>query len=276
MGSAVAELLAEERRTGLARLAGSRLRATVPVREPLVARLISQARLPSLVRGLNVRFLPGNHVIVEAEVQVLGFRKRLEMALKVAASADPGPPRTIRLVFVERSLLSSAAGLAGPILGGLADGIGIRDGVVTVDLDTLAARAGVRDLAGHLREVAIDGQEGVLWLEIDVEVADQAKARPDESRSQPHDQRAERDGGLRVQPREIAELLRGARLEVTLRVEESLANAALETLVADVRSQGPPAAAAESADWRPLLESLEPPRVRFEAGVLIVEGRLAL
>lgn len=275
MGSAWAALLGEERREGFARLTGSRIRATIPLREPFVAWAIARARLPSAIRGLDVRFLPDSRVAVEADVQVLGFGKRLRTVLRVEDSMQAGPPKTLRLAFVGRSFLSSAAAWAGSALGG--HGIEVRDGIVTIDLDALAARAGVTDLAEHLHALGVSGDKGVLWVAIDAEVI-----RPSAGRLETagNGSGGSRPAGARgdLRPEDVAAWLKGLHVDATLRIAESLANAAIAALAEEIRNPVPsePVSSRASADWKPLLQALPPPRLRFENGAMVVEGEVEL
>lgn len=278
--SGLAALLAEERGAGLERLAGSRVHATVPLRDALVALVIARMRLPPVVRSVQIRFLPDSRILVEALVRVLGFSKRMDAVLRVEDSMRPGPPRTIRLAFAERSFLSSAAGLAGSLLGSLGPGVEIRDGIVTIDLDRLASVAGVADLAEHVREIRMTGQEGVLWVEVEAEVGHPSTTRPAPGGGGPGSSgRAAHGEGL--DPEVVAPLLEGLRARARVRVAESLANGAIEALAGDIRraaSEGPaaPPAASRGANWKPLLRSLPPPRVRFETGALVIEAEVSL
>lgn len=274
MSSAWAALLGEERREGFARLTGSRIRATIPLREPFVAWAIARARLPSAIRGLDVRFLPDSRVAVEADVQVLGFGKRLRTVLRLEDSMQAGPPKTLRLAFVGRSFLSSAAALAGSALGGY--GVEVRDGIVTIDLDALAARVGVTDLAEHLHALGVSGDEGVLWIAIDAEVIRPSAGRLETAGNGGGSRQAGAPGDLR--PEDVAAWLKGLHVEATLRIAESLANAAIAALAGEIRNPVPSEAAVSRAgtDWKPLLQALPPPRLRFETGAMVVEAEIEL
>ncbi|HXE81170.1 MAG TPA: hypothetical protein VNK41_10495 [Vicinamibacterales bacterium] len=277
----LAALWAEERDGGFARLTGSSLRAVVPVREQLAALLLNHVRLPSAVRGLAVRFLTANHIGVEAEIQVLGFRKRLETVLRIEGPMRAERPRTMRLAFAERSFLTSAASLAGSVLGG--EGLEVRDGTITVDVDRLASRAGVADLAEHLRTLAISTDEGVLWIEVEAKVDGPSRNRPP-VRVQ---SRADEGGAFAPPathpPQDLGALLEGTHADVVVRATESLVNAAVRRIVAAVGTRADGESEERGAgqvsrplDWRTLLLSLPAPKIRFEAGAMVVEAEFAI
>ena len=276
MASALAAVWAEERSEGLARLDGSRVRARLPVREPLMAWLIASAPLPSAVRGVGVRPLAGSRVLVEADVQVFGFRKRLETILRVDEPMSAGPPRTIRLAFEGRSLLSSAASLAGSVFGGFGSGVAVRDGVVTIDVDRLAWQAGVADLARHLRRLRMTTAADALWIDVDAEVEAGPASRMERRDSTSAEPTPRRDI---APPQDLTALLAGLHVEATARLAESLANAAIEAIASDWRAtDGAPAAISSNpaTDWVEILRRAPAPRVRFEPGVMVVEADVRL
>lgn len=264
-------LTARERDAGLARLAGSQVSGVVPVREELIDEILARWRPPSAVEDLMVRLLPGNQILVRAVVRLLGFRKAIELTMRLAPALEPAPARRLYLFHAGRSLLSNVLGFAGPLLPAW---LVVSEGGFVIDVDALAARAGVEDLVRHVGTVAFDGQAGVLWVNFEAHVtpgmprAQEAGANAGATRSVP---------ARPLDPERIVRLLDGARLEVRLRVEESLVNEMLEALAAGVGTperttrQGGP-----GVDWRKRVRLPEAPRVKFEPQAVVVEARFEL
>jgi hypothetical protein len=251
----------EERAAGLRRLSGTRVSGVVPIRDALIERALSMRRLPGAVESLRIRLHEGNHLSVVADVRVLGFRKRLEALLRVAPAIDAHPPRRLHVFFAERSLLSSAMGLAGPFLPGW---VSRSDNGLVLDLDRLGAAVGIEDLLPHLTAAAFEGHEGVLWVNFELEIAADGQAAgalaPMSGAGVPA------AAGLPVT--ELAPLMAGAQLAIRARVAESLVNELLGAVTAATT-------AGRAGDgWRPMVELTSTPRVTFEAGAMVVEATL--
>ena len=261
MSSRLHDVWTAERSQGLRRLKGSRVSGVVPIRQELVERLLGR-RGPGVLGDIHVTFLPANRVRVAAVVNVFGFRKQVEAVLKWPPAVDFRDP-TVRLVFVERSPLVAAASLAAPLLGRLPGGISISDGGVTVDLPTVFEKVGLADLLPHVRSLALEGAEGVLWLNLEIEVVDgpQVIRRKSRSAHSPAD----------VDAADLLDLFSGTRLSIVLRAHESLlpdfVNAGLATTAREpggVRSGG-------STSLASLLSPLE---IRLEQEAMVVATEL--
>jgi hypothetical protein len=265
-------LAARERDAGLARLAGSHVSGVVPLREELIDEILARWRLPAAVEDVMIRLLPGNQILMRAVVRLLGFRKAVALTMRLAPALEPGPARRLYLFHAGQTLLSNVLGFAGRLLPAW---LVVSEGGFVVDLDALAARAGVDDIVRHVGSVAFDGQAGVLWVNFEAHVT------PGSPRAQEAgvNAAATRSGPARhLDPEAVVRLLEGTRLEVRLRVEESLVNEMLEALTADGRAapestsgQGGPA-----LNWRKRVRLPEAPRVRFEPQAAVVEARLEL
>jgi hypothetical protein len=275
MSSALGNLIVEERMQRFSRLAGSRARISIPVRQPLVDRVLGGLHLPSFVRRLSVRLLPAARIHVHAELQVFGFSKGITAVLQAPPGLSPGQPRTLHLAFVERTLLSAVIGMARPLLGQLPRGVALDESGVTLDVEALAQGAGAADLLPHLRSMTTAGQGDVLWIEAEAEVQDGLERLP----APPVTRRAASSrAGTRLDRSELLGLLSGLRCEFSLRVAESIANALLGAAIADARDARGDAGSArqESTASVSVLEALGTPRVTFEPGAVVVEGTVVL
>jgi len=268
MSLSLATLWRRERAAGLRRLSGTRISGVVPIRDRLIEWLIATRRLPAALEDLRVRLHAGNHLTVVAGVRVFGFRKRLELTLRLAPAIETSPPRRLHLFFVDRSLLASAMSLAGPFLP---DWVRRHDGGLALDLDRLAAAGGVEDLLPHATAVAFEGHEGVLWVNFEIDVASQDGAARKASLPQSGPARAESGRGLPVA--DLAPLMAGARLAIRVRAEESLVNEALEGAATSRDGAGRTAGDA-LPDWRSMVELSSPPRVVFEPGAVVLDVTL--
>lgn len=265
-------LAAREREAGLARLAGSRVIGVIPLREELIDEILAMWRPPSAVEDLMIRLLPGNRILVRAVVRLFGFRKAIELTMRLAPALEPGPARRLYLFHAGRSLLSNVLGFAGPLLP---PWLVVNDGGFVVDVDALAARAGVDDIVHHVGSVAFDGQAGVLWVNFEAHVTPGAPRASNAGANAP----ATRSGPARqLDPERVIRLLEGARLEARLRVEESLVNEMLDSLTADGGAAGESTTGrgGPAVDWRKRIRLPEPPRVRFEPQAAVVEATLEL
>jgi hypothetical protein len=268
MRSQLGELWNRERASGFTGLSGSRVSGVVPVRQALVDHFVSQWRSPHGLENLQIRLLPSNMVYVSADVRVFGFRKHVDLTVKVAQAVDFQHRPTLRLLFAERSALAFAATLAAPLLGRLPQGVSIANEMIVIDLADLLASRGAGDLLRPVRALAIEGQEGVIWLNVDIEI-DPAGAPRAPLVERPS--RAPRSSGQRLM--DVIPTLDGTRLDVQLHVRESLATEAIAAALAD--ANGEPRESA-SIDWRTLASLVTAPRVHFQQQTMIVETEVQI
>jgi hypothetical protein len=229
-------------------------------------------RPPAAIEDVMIRFLAGNRILVRAVIRLLGFRKAIELEMRVAPALEPGPPRRLYLFHAGRSLLSNVLGLAGPLLP---PWLVINEGGFVVDVDALASRARVEDIVRHVGSVAFDGQAGVLWVNFEAHVTPGPTRPPGATADAPA---AHSGTARRLDAEHVARLLEGTRLEVRLRVEESLVNEAIDALTVDgfAAAEPPPGRGGPAVDWRKKIRVPEAPRVRFEPQAAVVEARLEL
>ena len=95
----VRAMLEEQRARGLADLAGSRVDATLPIRQTLVDELVSAAISRYPQAELDVRLRDGNRLDVRAGWRIFGFpaRWRLRFALEPHGRVSERPVLVLRL-----------------------------------------------------------------------------------------------------------------------------------------------------------------------------------
>jgi hypothetical protein len=263
----LAALWAAERGGGLARLAGSRIHAFIPIRERLIDHLIARLPVPTAVKGLHVRALPGSRLQAIAEIRVLGFRKRIEVILGVALQGGRDAPRRILLSFADPSFVTKAIGIVAPLAAKLPAFVSIDAHGAAIDLDRLAAAAGALDLWHHVNQITLETHGEGLWARIDIEIDPAAPATPTAARAPGAPRTPTIDGAP-----DLVALLAGAHLAFRLRVEESLVNDLLDA------GLGHHLPSATTPLWTCPSPSLgfSPPRVRFEPRLLILESDLTI
>lgn len=224
----VGAMIADQRARGLADLVGSRVDATVPIRQALVDELVGAvvSRYPQA--ELDVRLREGNRFDVRAGWRIFGFpaRWRLPFAIEPHARLIDRPSLFLRLA--EPSAAWSAARRAIGGLGLLPPFIRISDEGVALDVERLAHQRGVADLLPIVRALSFDGRDGVLWMRVEAEVPQDlpaaASGRPDADSPRGHAGRAAApDAGS------LLAHLTGARATIALRISERLANEMLAT-----------------------------------------------
>ena len=263
MSSRLHDLWSTERSQGLRRLRGSRVSGVVPIRQELVERLVGR-RGPGVLGDIHITLLPNSRVRVASVVNVFGFRKQVEAVLKWPPAVDFRDP-TVRLGFVERSPLVAAASLAAPLLGRLPGGISISDGGVTVDLPTMFEKVGLADLLPHVRSLALEGAEGVLWLNLEIEVGD----GPQVVRSETSGRSPRPPADVTIT--EFVDLFSGTRLSILLRAHESLlADFVNAGLAATAREPG----GVRSGGSTSLTSLLSPLQIRLEQEAMVVATEL--
>ena len=252
----------KERALGLARLAGSRVSGRVPVRQALVDELLRRWRRPPSVEDVSVRLADENLLHISARLRVFGLRKRVDAAVKIAPAVQLQGRPTLHLSFVEPTLLATVASFVAPLL---TSGVSVtRDGIA-VDLSAVVAHAHGDELLPHLRAVAIDGKDGVIWLNVDVEVTPLLAPRPEATPTKPQ------RGNPPPSVGDAVSLFAGLDLEVQLRVTDSLANDILETFFIQMPHSG----AEPVPDVGHIVRrAVGTPRVRFEPGAMVLETHL--
>ena len=255
-------VLRAERTRGFDGLAGSRIEATLPLRQAALDAALSQVRgWPAAVDGLAVEIGDANRLLVIANVKVLGFRTPVRLHLRLVPSMQDG---MVRLVIDDGSLMASAVALLGPLLGNLPEGLVLQGRQLTVDVRRIAAQQGLDDLAGMVSRATFDSSHGVLWITIHAEAPAPEPSEPQVTRS------SSAGNPLPFGVAELRAWLQGARVGVDVRMDERLANDLLAALHADAQM----ASGDERRDI--VTRAVQQPVVRFEPGVLRLAAEAAL
>jgi hypothetical protein len=273
----VRALLADQRARGLADLEGSRVDATVPIRQALVDELVGAvvSRYPQA--ELDVRLREGNRFDVRAGWRIFGFpaRWRLPFAIEPHARLTERPVLFLRLA--EPSATWSAARRAIGGLGLLPPFVRISDEGVALDLERLAQQHGVSDLLPIVRALSFDGRDDMLWMRVEAEVPRDLPAAASGRQEA---------GGARVQsgtavrdPGSLVEHLAGARATMALRISERLVNEVLETGLESAKGRPTPTTQEDPGgrtplDLQDLLEWCRAVRLTFEAGFLTISAEV--
>ena len=267
MSSRFEEIWNVERSQGLRRLTGSRVSGVVPIRQALVDRVLARWRRSALLEDLHVRLLASRRLHVSAHVRIFGFRKHVDATLKLPPAVDFHGRPSLRLEFVERSALALAASFAGPLLGRLPAGISLTDSAVTLDLPELLARTGAADLLPHAKALAFETEDGVVWLNVEIEIAPTAGNVSPAWRTPTAI--ARRDSGAV----DMIPMLAGTRLAVDVRAHESLVTEIVSAALTDAAERGD---APSSTGGALMTEFFAPPRLRFEPETMVLETELRI
>ena len=263
-------MLEDQRARGLADLAGSRVDATVPIRQALVDELVNAAVSRYPQAELDVRLRDRNRLEVRAGWRIFGFpvRWRLPFALEPHAPLTERPVLFLRLA--EPSAAWSAARRAIGGLGVLPAFVRISDEGVVLDLGRLAQQRGVSDLLPIVRALSFDGGDGILWMRVEAEVP------PDLPPAQHAVGGAGDDAGtVAHDPDRLLQHLAGARITIALRISERLANEVLAAGLDGVRTGGVAGPSSERGSTPPLavrrlLGWCRALRVAFDGGALTI------
>lgn len=256
------EVLEAERGRGFNGLAGSRIAATVPLRQAWLDAALARVRAwPSALESLAVEIGEANRLHLTAVVRVLGFRTPVRLQLRLAPTMEDG---IVRLVIDDGSMMASAVALLGPLLGQMPEGIVLRGRDLQIDVRRLAAQQGVGDLASMVSTVTFDSSRGVLWVAIHA-------AAPASEPADPRGRaRATQGTALPFDLAEVRAWLQGARVDVDVQMDERLANDLLAALHAEART--PTGDALRDT----VAHALQRPVVRFGEGVLRLSATAAL
>lgn len=263
------DLLEAERARHFAGLAGSRVDATVPLRQAVIdAALSAVRRWPPPLDGLAVRIAAANVIHVEAVVGVLGFAKTMRLRLRLAPAIEHG---IVSLLLDDGSLLASALAWIAPLLGKLPGGVTLEGRRIVVDLQRLADQQGFGDLARMVSSATLTSDDGVLWISARLEVP--ATGGPASGRLPSG---ATAPASSRPSPfsaEDVLEWLRGAHLDADVRVDERLANELIAAAHAEAQAR---ATAATDAAAAAVARAVTRPVVHFEQGALRLTARAAL
>jgi hypothetical protein len=267
MTSNIVQILQQERARGLASLMGSRLSASIPVREgflnAMLARVLARQ---STIEALHVAMLPANRLDVSATARVLGFRKRVRLGLHVQPLVDATTGWTGTLAFAERSLVSWLVGMAGPLAGALPPGVTLSDNGIAVELPPLVSSFGAGDLMPHLTRITFETEPGIMWVSAAIEIVDAAAPAPPPSS-------AARPPAAGELPRleELQAAFAGAMADLHLRIAAPLANALLAGALDDAAAAAPadrpsPNIIAQVRPW------IERQLLSFEDGAMVLDA----
>ena len=278
MPTAVAAILERQRERRFADLAGSRVDATLPVRQALVDELVATAIARHPEAELDARLLNGNRLEVRAGWRIFGFPARWRLPFIIDPHVNVAERPMLFLRLAESSAAWSAARRAIGGLGLLPSFLRISDQGVALDLRQLAQQRGYGDLLPIARALTFDGQDGILWMRVEAEVP-----RPSEVASSPSPPKpGEAADRASRAPRDLRGLiahLTGARATIALKISEQLSN---ELLVAGLDgAKGHTAPATQEArsrrtpvDAQHLLGWCRDVRLAFDAGVLTVSAEV--
>jgi hypothetical protein len=239
----------------------------VPIRQALIDRLLARWRQSTPLEDLRVRPLAGRRLRVSAQISVFGFRKHIEATLKLPSAVDFHGRPSMRLEFEERSTLALVASVAAPLLGRLPAGVSLTDSAVTIDIPALASRANAADLLPHIKALAFETEDGVVWLNVAIEIARSAgnvsPARRIPATTSQRDPAAP----------DLIPIFAGTRLAMDVRAHESLMTEIIGAALADAaqRTDAPSSAGAAL-----LTRFVAPPRVRFEPETMVLETELRI
>jgi len=267
MTSTFATLLTRERALGAPGLAGSRVRVRTAIRDTAVNQWIAHANLPSSIESAHVEFGAGGRLLVHGAVRVFGFKKKAQVPLRIEKRADLSRGIVVQAPFDGASLVATAAGWIGPMLGTLPSGVALGEQGVTIDLLPSLQKAGAGDVRGYLRALELETDAGVLVITADLQapsnLTESEAARP--SPLPPPGARSPDSGSPR---KTILGVLDEVHVDVALRVSDALATtlarAALELTDAGGTGRRPPVAVTWTAE----------PRISFHEGAAVVEASL--
>ena len=267
MTSNIVQILQQERARGLSSLTGSRLSASIPVREAFlnatVARLIARQ---STVEALHVGILPANRLDVTATARVLGFRKSVSVGLYAQPLIDATTGWTGTFAFAERSLVSWLIGMAGPLAGALPPGVTLSDNGIAVELPPLLSKFAAGDLIPHLSRITFETEPGILWVSAALEIVEAAATTAAASTGAARPLAAGEVPTLE----ELQAAFTGAMADLHLRIAAPLANALLAGALDDAAAALPPEAPRPNllARVRPWVERQ---RLSFEEGAMVLD-----
>lgn len=262
-------ILDDERRNRWANTSGSTAEIVVPIRQPIVDRLLGRVAWPRVVEQLYLRLADDNRLELMVVGSMFGFRKRFDLGLRLAPFFDRTAHARITLSLENPGLLSSVLSMAGAALT-LPRGISFESGRVVFDLDDVARAAGYGDVSALLKRAEFAVREGVLWvtatLAIPSGTADQAAPAP----SAPNPGTAAQAPAVNV--RELLPLFAGARATFAVRLAESLVN----RMVADGMTLWRTRTGTVPALPKGMDVEIGTLALRFENGTMIMEGSAAL
>lgn len=155
------------------KLRGTRLRATVPVREAVINSFLNSevAAGRGRAKQFEIRVLEGNRLQAGVLVSIGPFLKwlRPEIAIDPAGlwSGSPG----VLLTFAGAHYGAAAKLVEVFARGSLPPGVHIGNGRIAVDLGKLPSAAPFRRFFQHLKRLQFSSRTGVLWMEAEVEVS---------------------------------------------------------------------------------------------------------
>lgn len=266
MTSTVLQILQQERARGLSSLVGSRLSASIPVREAFLNAMLAHVLArQSTLEALHVAMLPANRLDVTATARVLGFRKRLRLGLHVQPLVDSTTGWTGTLAFAERSLVSWLIGMAAPLAATLPPGVTLQDTGVVVEVPPLLSDLGAGDLMPHLSRITFETEPGILWVSAAIDIVETRETVV-----------ASPSGAARPAPggmpglEELQAAFTGAMADLHLRIATPLANALLAGALDDAAAATPPERPSPNlfAQVRPWIERQ---LLSFEAGAMVLD-----
>jgi hypothetical protein len=267
MTSTIGQILQQERARGLASLTGSRLSASIPVREAFLNSTVARLLPPqSTVEAVHVGILPANRLDVTAAARVFGFRKTVRLGLHVQPLIDATTGWTGNVAFAERSLVSWLIGMAGPLAGALPPGVTLSDNGIAVELPPLLSKFGAGDLMPHLSRITFETETGILWISAAIEIVEAAAATAAPSPGAP----GPRAPGEVRTVEELQAAFTGAMADLHLRIAAPLANALLAGALDDAAAASPPAGSKPNllATVRPWIERQ---LLSFEEGAMVLD-----
>jgi hypothetical protein len=167
MRDLVEKIINEQRTAGFPALSGTRVSGSIPVPEPLVND-IAREKAPRNVRVERIAFLPGNRIVVEANVPIAIFRKsvQIELILPELVDVAENPVMQIRVL----GGLAFIGEIVANLLGKLPEGVTFTGGIVSVNLRTMLQKDGNADLLAYLRRLTFVSDRGVLFVGFAVKI----------------------------------------------------------------------------------------------------------
>jgi hypothetical protein len=255
-----------ERDRGWSGAAGSHVELLLPVRQRLLDTFITHRQWLRPIESVHLQLLDAQRIAVSLVVSVLGFRKRVDLRVRLAPALDAqGDTRRLVIALENHSLIAAALAIIGPALK-LPRGIALETARITIDVDAIAAAHGFADLANHLDQASLEVKDGVLWVNAALTVKPGPVGEP--LRRMPRGNGQDRDQSA-VPADALPELLHGARAVCRLRIAEAFANELLALGIDQALSSGGATTRTTSPIVGQALRSLS---VAFEQGTLVLEG----